>query len=181
MGAIQLNAVLASYSPTVRAARSEAWPQSPSVSFRHVHPLAEPNIDVEVGPASGEGVAQVLKAAVAQLKPLLQLGNRWDGARARKVDENAAIWSLWVIADLVSDALVMPQLFPLPDGGIQLEWLIDGNGLEIDIAPSGEIGILGVDRTGFSRVDGEDRVGGAFGPIEEARAYLREIAKPLLG
>lgn len=170
-----------SYSPTVRATWSEAWPQSPSVSFRHVHALAEPTIAVEVGPASDEGVAQVLKAAVAQLKPLLQLGDRWDGAHARKVDEHAAIWSLWVIADLVPDVLVMPQMFPLPDGGIQLEWLIDGNGLEIDIAPSGDIGILGVDRSGFGRVDGEDRVGAGFGPIEEARAYLKEIAKPLLG
>lgn len=181
MGAIELTAVSTSYSPTVRAARLGAWPQSPSVSFRHSHPLIEPNISVEVSPASGEGVEQVLEAAAAQLKPLLQLRDGWDGARARKVDPHAAIWSLWVIADLVSDALVMPQLFPLPDGGIQLEWLIDGNGLEIDVAPSGEIGILGVDRVGFSRVDGEARAGDGFGPLEEARAYLKEIAKPLVG
>lgn len=155
--------------------------QSPSVSFQHPHPLAESQISVDVGPASDAAVQHVLKAAASQLRPLLQLDEGWDGAHARKVDQNAAVTSLWVIANLVSDIMVLPQVFPLPDGGIQLEWLIDGNGLEIDVAPAGEIGILGVDRDGRSHIDVEARPGTGGAPIEIARDYLREIAKPLLG
>lgn len=181
MGAIHLTAVAESFSPTVRAARSTVWSQSPSVSFLHPHPVAESQISVDVNPASGAEVQHVLKAAASQLRALLQLDEGWDGARARKVDQNAAVTSLWVIANLVTDVLVLPQLFPLPDGGIQLEWLIDGNGLEIDVAPTGEIGILGVDRDGRSHIDIEARAGSGGAPIVIARDYLGEITKPLLG
>lgn len=32
----------------------------------------------------------------------------------------------------------LPQLFPLSDGGIQAEWLVGGNSIEIEVSPYGE-------------------------------------------
>ena len=49
----------------------------------------------------------------------------------------------------------MPQICPLLTGGVQIEWLVGGASLEIEIGPSGDMGLLGVDAAGNVAVEGD--------------------------
>lgn len=118
---------------------------------------------------------------VAQLEQLLALDEGWDGGRAKRVSQVSAILALHLAGNLVSDLLLLPQVFPLPDGGVQLEWLIDGNGLEIEVSPNGEVSALGVDAEGSTEIDSGFGAGTDGRAMVATKSYLRTIAKPLLG
>jgi hypothetical protein len=174
-----MTALASSFSPTVRADIEEPWGTSTSLSFSSYRVSSPPRLTVNLGDQEEFVQRAVLKAASAQLGHLLALSQGWDGGKAKPVSQPSAILSMHLIAYLVDDILVMPHLFPLPDGGIQLEWLIDGNGLEIEVAPNGEISAIGTDAGGQTQVDDEFGAGTDGRAIAVTRTYLRMISKPL--
>ena len=92
--------------------------------------------------------------ARAQLDELLQLEPQWDGHRAKVISIAAvrgAVESLFRIADEVSLA---PQFFPLPDGGVQYEWHVGGESVEVEVDGSGVAYALATDRDGNTLVEG---------------------------
>lgn len=74
---------------------------------------------------------------MARLNQLLQLPQGWDGHRAKPVTERAAIAAMGVLFAVANDRSLSPQVVPLPDGGIQLEWHAGGYSIEIEVNGSG--------------------------------------------
>jgi hypothetical protein len=52
------------------------------------------------------------------------------------------IATIQVLARLLDEESAAPQFFPLPDGGVQLEWLVAGNSVVIEIDARGEAYVL---------------------------------------
>ena len=83
-----------------------------------------------------------------KIKSLLELPKQWDGEHAERVTDIAA-GTATLIAYFVSGCRVdLVQFFPTVTGGIQLDWFIDGNELEIEIDKDGNFLIVSVDKNG---------------------------------
>ncbi len=65
------------------------------------------------------------------------LGEGWDGRHALPVTEAAAMAALAIAVRLVDGHHLLPQIFPLPDGGLQLEWHVFNADVEIEVDGSG--------------------------------------------
>lgn len=78
----------------------------------------------------------------AVLNNLLELRDGWDGRRARAITTPAVQVAVQLLATLMNDASAPPQFFPLPDGGIQVEWHVGGNHIEVEIDRDGEAHVL---------------------------------------
>jgi hypothetical protein len=77
-----------------------------------------------------------------ELNRLIDLGEGWDGGRARAVTLPALRTTVEVLARLLTQQSPRPQFFPLPDGGIQVEWLVAGNSVVIEVDAQGEAYVL---------------------------------------
>lgn len=71
------------------------------------------------------------------------------------ISENAAPTAIWWLDLLAEEDAVSPQVFPLPNGGVQVEWLAGNESIEVEIGPRGQVGILGMDGAGNLLVEGE--------------------------
>ena len=91
-----------------------------------------------------------------RLERLLALGSGWDGADARRLDPDALTTAARVIAAGISAGLPEPELFPVPDGGVQVEWRAGPVELELEIEPGQEAVVFVCDdeQTG-QQIDGE--------------------------
>lgn len=99
----------------------------------------------------------VIKRRIAhRLERLLQLGSGWDGAGARKLDPDALATAARVIAAGIRDGLPEPELFPVPDGGVQVEWRAGPVELAVEFEPNrgGVVFMCDVEQTG-QQLDGE--------------------------
>ncbi|MBO0821167.1 MAG: hypothetical protein J2P26_09985 [Nocardiopsaceae bacterium] len=88
-----------------------------------------------------------------ELTKLLVLPPGWDGGTADRVTAEAAVEAVRVLASVASVDTIVPQLFPLADGGVQIEWHVDGNDIEIEIDGSGRVYVLATRSTGDTVVD----------------------------
>jgi hypothetical protein len=86
------------------------------------------------------------------LKPLLALGPGWDGHRARPVTREAADGVHAVIIAFMRREFAPPQYFPLPGGGIQVEWHA-GDEITIKVDGSGAAYVLAVKANGETVAD----------------------------
>lgn len=77
--------------------------------------------------------AWILDAVTALLGP----AEGWDGRRAHPVTQEAAMAALEIAGRLVAGHHLLPEIFPLPDGGLQLEWHVFGAGVEIEVDGAG--------------------------------------------
>jgi hypothetical protein len=84
---------------------------------------------------------------------LRQLRHGWDGYRAKPVTEKA-LYSLGrVLAAVLKSDSAPPQLAPLTDGGIQIEWLADDD-IELEIRGTGEVNVLASAASGETIAEG---------------------------
>jgi hypothetical protein len=90
-----------------------------------------------------------------RLNALLRLRLGWDGYRAQPLSMDAVEAAVDVLFGMADDLSLPPQLFPLPDGGIQMEWHADGEDLEIEVDPAGSAHVLATDASGLVVVDAE--------------------------
>jgi hypothetical protein len=121
----------------------------------------------------------LLEMVAETLNDLLGLPPDWDGDGAESVSAMASRAAIDVLESIADPDTVVPQVFPLPSGGVQLEWLIAGNDLELEFAPDGHVYALGtdaLDKVVLER-DAPDRLGADV--RAEAKDYLRRIALPL--
>lgn len=91
-----------------------------------------------------------------ELNTLLLLEEGWDGRRAKGITGSAldSATAILVVLMASSEGLILPQLFPLPDGGIQIEWHADGDDIEIETDAVGEAHVLATTHTGDVAVEG---------------------------
>src|SRR5215210_8793502 len=65
-----------------------------------------------------------------QLAEFGGLADDWDTYGARTIDRAALHAAQMIVEHLLTQPLPVPRLFPLPTGGIQLEWAAGPIGLE---------------------------------------------------
>lgn len=97
---------------------------------------------------------------LVQLSPLLQLRAGWDGGRARVTTEAAVDALIVVLSEVLDDELAQPDLFPLPDGGLQAEWHVANVDLEIEVGGAGECYVFARNAQGTVTLEGDVTVGG---------------------
>ncbi|HEY0871691.1 MAG TPA: hypothetical protein VGD55_14930 [Acidothermaceae bacterium] len=83
-----------------------------------------------------------LSHATDTLNRLLALEQAWDGQRARPVTPAAVTGMIAILAVVMDDDLASPQIFPLPDGGLQAEWHAGGHDVEIEIEGDGAVYVI---------------------------------------
>ncbi|GGO47557.1 hypothetical protein [Streptomyces lasiicapitis] len=111
---------------------------------------------LKVGPpitvaVQGEG-AEVpdLSEVVEKINKLLALPAGWDSYRAKQISPEAVVSMLRILISLMDRSSLQPQLFPLPDGGLQAEWHVGGSSIEIEVTGDGQ--------SGCALADGEEEV-----------------------
>lgn len=145
-----------------------------------IHPVRRPeHLILNFSPAYPSGKRQLLESAAATLNDLLDLPADWDGDGAEPVDITPARAAIDFLESIADSDTIAPQIFPLPSGGVQVEWLIAGNDLELEFAPDGHVHVRASDpdHKFVLERDAPDRLGADV--RAESREYLRRIALPL--
>jgi hypothetical protein len=106
---------------------------------------------VEQGPGS---LGWALSEVVRELSRLTQLRPRWDGRRAQPIKPETVFAAIQVLAYLLDQTSEPPQSFPLPNGGIQVEWLSGDKQIEIEIDQSGEAYVVATSTDGDVLAEG---------------------------
>ena len=95
---------------------------------------------------------EFLAARFAQLEALTA---DWDGYGARAIDAGSARRARTVAEGTLHLQLPLPQVVPVPDGGVQLEWSVSDFQLEVEFPPSGSNAIfIADDDNSGQRFDG---------------------------
>ncbi|MEV7136728.1 hypothetical protein [Streptomyces tauricus] len=110
-------------------------------------------------------------SAVEKINKLLALPKGWDGYRAEPVTIEAGIAMVSVLFSVMDRRSLRPQLFPLANGGIQVEWHVGGSSIEIEVSADGH--------SGCALADGEGEVEVEFS-IPILRDELAEFRRILL-
>jgi hypothetical protein len=112
-----------------------------------------------------------------KLNQLLRLQMGWDGHRGRPITEAAVTEVVGIALTITDDLSLPPQIFPLADGGIQLEWHAYSEDIEIEVDGAGSAHLLAVDPEGTVFLDAKIKSTGDLSPVAEAvRAMSRRVA-----
>jgi hypothetical protein len=89
-----------------------------------------------------------LRAAQHKISELAQLADNWDSYGSRPIQPKAIEQTSEALRHLSAINLPLPQIFPVPGGGLQIEFEYNGRELEIEFLPDGSIGYLLVAQNG---------------------------------
>lgn len=115
----------------------------------------------------------------SHINELLKLGPGWDGHRANPLTIEAVDTAVAVIARTSTDLTVPPFVFPLPDGGLQIEWHAGSESVEVEVDAEGDAHLLVTDAAGAIVVNAElppDDAGG----FAAARQAVERLSARLL-
>lgn len=115
--------------------------------------------------------------AERQLDQILALPDGWDGRRGVAISETAVETAVRVVASILDARSALPQFFPLPDGGVQVEWHLADNDIEIEVDGLGDAHVLAMDAEGRIVVEGS--IGPADDACIETAAFLRLLSERL--
>jgi hypothetical protein len=90
-----------------------------------------------------------------QLNELLRLDAGWDGDAADPVSMEAVNSVVAIVGQISSDLVVPPFVFPLPDGGLQIEWHAGREAVEIEVDGQGAGHLFVTDQEGTIVVNDE--------------------------
>ncbi len=111
--------------------------------------FAEPRLAIQIL-ASG-----AWRYVEQELNRLLALDPGWNGYRARRMVPEAVFAAVNALGQVINEQSLPPQFFPLPDGGVQFEWHVDGDALEAQLDPQGDGNALGVRANGDIFIEGD--------------------------
>ena len=115
----------------------------------------------------------------AEFNALLALPQGWDGRRAGPVAIGAVETAIEVLAVLMNETSAPPQLFPLPDGGLELGWWVGGDEIEVEIAADGDVQMLAETAAGQTVAEGAVTLGRADASLEAVRTLLGDMSARL--
>jgi hypothetical protein len=111
-----------------------------------------------------------------ELNRLFALPVGWDDYTADQVTVAAVRELAEVLFMVVCKTTSPPQFFPLADGGLQAEWHIGGNDIEIEVDGLGSAYVLATRSTGETVADAEIRAN-VDDPAQRAVAiFLNELS-----
>ena len=114
-----------------------------------------------------------------KINGLLCLRAGWDGYRARPVSYEAVTAGLNLLFGVAGDLSLPPQVFPLVDGGLQMEWHADQS-VEIEVDGRGEAHVLTTDEAGTVVIN-EELALGDHAALARVRRALRQLSAHLAG
>jgi catechol 2,3-dioxygenase-like lactoylglutathione lyase family enzyme len=114
-----------------------------------------------------------------ELSRLFALPAGWDGPSAEEVTVEAITEAVSVLAAVAGEAAPAPQFFPLRDGGIQVEWHIGGNDIEIEVNGAGQAYVFAARSDGQTVADGEVEANRDASPLRAVAAFLNELGTGL--
>jgi len=130
---------------------STLYPRTPSVSlsvqaaedfYLSGSSLPDRQITIQVnGPDGSLRRTWLADHIQTQVNCLLRLRPGWDGRRASPISDEAVRSAIGAVFAVASDLSLPPQLFPLPDGGLQMEWHVGGS-VEIEVDAGGDAHVL---------------------------------------
>lgn len=118
--------------------------------------------------------------AEAQFNSFLSLSEGWDGFRAKPISMNALDAAIRLFFALIGDLSLPPQMFPLVDGGIQLEWHVANESVEVEIDGNGMAHALAVNAQAEVILD-ESLSEEAQESMEATKQAVRRLSEILLG
>ncbi len=89
-----------------------------------------------------------------RLRRLRLLRPGWDGRNAQPVTEAAIYGTAWLLDRILDAESEPPQIFPLTNGGVQIEWYAAGEEIDIDVDSSGTAHVLATTAAGQTIVEG---------------------------
>lgn len=90
-----------------------------------------------------------------RLDQLRRLTEGWDCEQARPIDPDALELARMAAERLLRAGLSEPEVFPVPDGGVQLEWRAGPLELEVEVEPGASaVVFLCDDEQSGERIDG---------------------------
>ncbi|MGH9833350.1 MAG: hypothetical protein ACREBD_11345 [Blastocatellia bacterium] len=92
-----------------------------------------------------------LLTALRKIAELAKLQENWDSYGSRPIQGAAIERTIELLRELSKFDLPLPQIFPVPGGGIQLEWQNAKCELEIEVRSDGSVEFLIVDEEGKMR------------------------------
>lgn len=92
-----------------------------------------------------------VRDALRKIAELTKLPDNWDGYGSRPIQPKAHQQATVLIEQLGKSNMPGPQIFPVPGGGLQLEWQNDKCGAELEILPDGSMQYLIEDEAGEMR------------------------------
>lgn len=100
-----------------------------------------PRAQILVRPADELNPAeeQSLLKSLSDLFRLRQLNDGWADKDSRALTEYACKTAVSILVALAIPAPPSPQLVPLLDGGVQIEWHVNGYDVEVEVDPTGEV------------------------------------------
>lgn len=153
-----------------RISSGPAWATSSSAPVRPAEAQVEPQWNLT--PFARDRLLENAQ----QILSFLQLESAWDGRRGNPLSIEAAGVAVQILLDVVSIERPSPQLIPLPSGGIQIEWHVAGNDLEIEIDSKGEIHILAITAADETVIDREVSPVFLDSALSETRRFLRRMS-----
>jgi hypothetical protein len=87
-------------------------------------------------PARRDLSGAVEERIAQRLERLLELESGWGEADAKRPGPDVVATAARLIYQAISAGLPEPELFPVPDGGVQVEWRAGPVELELEIEPS---------------------------------------------
>lgn len=105
-----------------------------------------------------------VKTVVEKIAELARLSENWDSYGSRPIQPAAIEKTIELLRELSKFDLPLPQIFPVPGGGIQLEWQNAERELEIELLSDGSVEFLIVDEEGEMRE-------GQISPYSSAEIY----------
>lgn len=114
-----------------------------------------------------------------ELNRLFALPPLWDDLSADEITVEAVRSLVTVLVRISSEGSPAPQLFPLLDGGIQAEWHVGGNDIEVEVNAIGEVYVLATRANEETIADGEVSVPGNDPVIEAAATFLNQLSERL--
>jgi hypothetical protein len=115
-----------------------------------------PRTDETPRAPKADGIRELEERLTVQVSQLKALEPNWDGYGAKEVDDAALRLAFSIVMTTSSQGLPAPEIFPVPTGGVQLEWCAGPMELEFEIEPGGAgVVFVGDDRQTGERFDGQ--------------------------
>lgn len=86
---------------------------------------------------TGNNYPKIINDALARIQELAELNDNWDSYGAISPTKQAILGAVQLINDLLDETSPAPDIFPVPNGNLQLEWSCFGFNLEIEVESLG--------------------------------------------
>lgn len=118
-----------------------------------------------------------LRRVFADLMRIAARTPGWDGGGGQPLSMDALVAAARLVVHLSRHDDLVPHLVPLPTGGVQLEWHVAGNSLEIEVDRRGGAHFLAVTAGGDVTLDAEAVPGRIESALQGAQQVLDDLAR----